>query len=125
MLRKALIALAASVALGIGVSPVIAAMHGGGFHGGGPEWIHGGGFHGGFHDGDRGRFDGRFFRPGFRGHFHHGFRDHDHDFGDSFSFLGFASYAYPYYYAPYGSCWQPRQVLTHYGWRWREVWVCG
>ena len=105
MLRKGLIALVVSVALGAGVAPGIAAMHDGGSH-------DGGGFHSGFHDGGHGRFHGRLFRPGFR----------DHGGYDFYHQYGYSPYAY---YAPYGSCWQPRRVMTPYGWRRIEVWVCG
>lgn len=131
MLRDALFALVASVALGAGVEPGMAAMHGGGgFQGGAPMWIphgfHSGGgerFHGGafgrFHDEDFRRFHDEDFGRFHDRDFHHHF--HDYNDEDFFLGVGFAPYAYP----PYDSCWQPRQVLTHYGWRWIEVWVCG
>jgi hypothetical protein len=105
MLRKSLIALVASVTLGAGVAPGIAAAHSGGFHGGGAAWTHGDGFHG-----DHGPFHG--------GEFHHGWRDHGWWDGPTFGFA-------PYAYLPYDSCWQPRHILTPHGWRWMEAWACG
>ena len=109
MLRKALIAIAACAALGAGVTPGIADMRGDGVHGDG------------FHEGHHGRHHDDLFRPGFRDHVRPGFREHGDGGYDFYHRYDFA----PYANAPYGSCWQPRRVMTQYGSQWRRFWVCG
>jgi hypothetical protein len=53
-------------------------------------------------------------------------RGHDGRFrGPNFAFGVYPGYdynSYDYDYDP--GCYQPRQVHTRYGWRWRQVWVC-
>jgi hypothetical protein len=53
-------------------------------------------------------------------------RGHDGRFrGPNFAFGVYPGYdynSYDYDYDP--GCYQPRQVYTRYGWRWRQVWVC-
>jgi hypothetical protein len=111
MLRKMMIALAASGALALAMAPTDAsARMGGGGRGGGGGFGHGGFAHGGFAHG--GFAHGGFARGGFR---HGGFR--------RFGFRGgpfFVGGYYPYYYG-YGGCWR----WVPGPWGLRRVWVCG
>ena len=145
MLRKIMIALMATVALGVLAPDAASARgggggggHGGGFHGGGGF----GGFHGGvaaFHGAPMGGVaafhGGPHFVGGFHPGFHPGFRRHFFIAGG-----GYVPYGYDDYYADYGypdqvyydggdveenSCALVRQrVHTPYGWRYRTVQVC-
>jgi len=96
MLRKFAIALAATLAIGAGVTATGALAFGHGGHGMGGHGFGGHGFHGGF---------------GFRG------------FGPGIGFYGSPYYGYGYGYGD--GCYQLRRVPTPYGWRLRRVWVCG
>jgi hypothetical protein len=102
MLRKAILALMAVAAIGIGSTSGVSA-HGGGHGGGGGGHGGGGGFHGG----------------GFRGG------------GVGFGYGGYyGGYGYPYGYGGYydddeGGCYLVRRrVMTRYGWRIRRVEIC-
>ena len=128
MLRKTLIALIASAAVGLAFAPSGAeARHGGGgggghmggghvggfsgarvggfsgTHMGGARFVHGGGMHriGGIH---RAHFHNRFF-----------FRHHHR----RFLFAG----GFPLYASDY-SCYRWVRVPTPWGWHWRHKWVC-
>lgn len=111
MLRKALIALVAALAVGVAFIPTESMARPGGGGGG----FHGGGHFGGGHFGGRGfagrGFAGRGFAGrGFRGRFYPGY-------GPGF-------YGAPYAYYGYYGCYRPQRVLTPWGWRWRQVYVC-
>jgi hypothetical protein len=100
MLRKMVMALAASAALAFAVAPTDASARGGMGHGGGGFAHGGGGFaHGGF-------ARGGFVHGGFR---RFGFFPHRR-----FLFAG----GYPYYY---GSCWR----WVPGPWGLHRAWVCG
>ena len=133
MLRKMMIALMATVALGLIVPGAASARGGGGgFHGGGFGGFHGGGF-GGFHGGG---FHGG---PHFAGGFHHGFGRHVFIAGGGYVPYGYyddgyySDYGYPdqvYYddgggYVEEGSCIiVHHRVHTRHGWRYRTVQDC-
>lgn len=52
-------------------------------------------------------------------------RDHDRGFrGPGFAFGYYPDYGYDDDYSYDAGCYQPRQVHTRHGWRWRRVWVC-
>jgi hypothetical protein len=112
MLRKMVMALAASAALALAVAPTDASARGGMGHGGG-GFAHGGG---GFAHGGGGFAHGGFARGGFvhGGFVHRGF----HRFGffphRRFFFAG----GYPYYY---GTCWR----WVPGPWGLHRAWVCG
>jgi hypothetical protein len=138
MLRKTLIALAATAALGIGAGTADARTGGGGGGGGGA--YHGGGGGGGggaaavhsggpshsfsapshvgpshvgpSHVGTMGPRSGTWRGANWNGGRHH----HRHD-----RFFFGAGFAGPYYGYGYDSCW--RLAQTYYGWQ--RVWVCG
>jgi hypothetical protein len=130
MLRKMMIALMATVALGV-VAPEAASARGGfggghagfgGFHGGGGGW-HGGGI--GFHHGGIGG-------PHFVGGFHPGFHRRVFIAGAGYGYYDDYPYdAYPDQvyddggYVEESSCSLVRQrVHTRHGWRTRAVQVC-
>ncbi len=147
MLRKMVIGLATIAAIGIASVPMYAAARGGGGHGGGGgshgggggSHGGGGGFHGGaaaFHGGAAafhggmatgGGFAGSRFaampgRTGFSGVSGRSFHNRHHF--RNFALFGIGgSYAYADY--PYDDCYDLVRVRTHYGWRWRRVYVCG
>ena len=133
MLRKTLIALAATAALGIGAGTADARTGGGGgggaYHGGGggggggAAAMHSGGPSHSFsapshvgpsHVGTMGPRSGTWRGANWNGGRHH----HRHD-----RFFFGAGFAGPYYGYGYGydSCW--RLAQTYYGWQ--RVWVCG
>ena len=135
MLRKTLIALAATAALGIGAGTADARTGGGGGGGGGGGAYHGGGGGGGggaaavhsggpshsfsapshvgpSHVGTMGPRGGNWRGANWNGGRHH----HRHD-----RFFFGAGFAGPYYGYGYDSCW--RLAQTYYGWQ--RVWVCG
>ncbi len=126
MLRKMVIGLATIAAIGIASVPMNAAARGGGFHGGAAAF-HGGAaaFHGGMATG--GGFAGSRFaampgRTGFSGVSGRSFHNRHHF--RNFALFGIGgSYAYADY--PYDDCYDLVRVRTHYGWRWRRVYVCG
>jgi hypothetical protein len=64
---------------------------------------------------------------GFRhgGHFRH--HRHFRNFAPFAVGFGVPYYYDNYYYAgyPYDDCYQTMRVPTRYGWRWRQVYVCG
>ena len=144
MFRKTLVALVASLALGAGIAPGVAAPRmmagpafGHGFAGGGMAF-HGGRFGSGprFFAQDGQRFHGQGFAmaPGRRflfarngAQFHRFDHRHFNDFGffafgAPFGYGAYDAYGYGSYYDP---CWQPRRVRTPYGWHWTQVWACG
>ena len=106
VLRKSLIALVASVALGAAVAPGVAAPHdGGGGQHGGFEARPGGGFH-----------DGDGFRGGWSHAGHDGWGSRSNDWRPGFD-------PFPYAFFPGGpydndQCYQPHRVLTPTGWHW-------
>jgi hypothetical protein len=125
--RRTLVALVASLALGAGIAPGVAAprimagpghgfaghafaghaFSGHGFSGHSGPWFHGGRYGPGWRSSNRSLYT----------------------FGFVPGFLGYGYGPYAYGYGPYGygsnACWQPRRVLTPSGWHWREAWVCG
>jgi hypothetical protein len=135
MLGRMVIGLATIAAIGIASVPMNASARGGGGGGhGGGAGSHGGGggFHGGgaaFHSGmaTGGGFAGNRFaampgRTGFSGMSGRGFHNRHHF--RNFAFFGIGG---PYAYADYSydDCYNLVRVWTHYGWRWRRVYVCG
>lgn len=147
MFKKIMIGLATVVALSA-YAPMDAAARGG--HGGGGGGFHsGGGFHGGggfrgagtLHGGGTFGGGGRFamsrvgmggarFAGISSGHFRGNFVHRRHHFRHFAPFaIGFGvPYLYDdYYYSnyPYDDCYRLRRVHTRYGWRWRQIYVCG
>lgn len=119
MWRKAVIALAAAVALGVAFVPTesMAQKGGHGFSGRSGGGFTGHGFAG------RGNFGGRGFvgRGNFAGH---RFAGRGFRYGRGY---GYGFYGYPYAFAGYGyydGCWRLRRVWTPYGWRWHRIYVC-
>jgi hypothetical protein len=150
MLRKMMIALMATVALGVfapgsasarggGFGGGHGGFGGGGFHGGGFGGFHGGGFHGGgfggWHGGVAGFHGGG---PHFVGGFHPGFHRHFFIAGAGYVPYGYYDDTYPYYdypdqvyyddgggYVEQSSCTLVHhRVHTRHGWRYRTVQVC-
>jgi hypothetical protein len=135
MLRKTAVILAALTIAGAAASTDASAQarwhggggHVGGFHGGGAMRWHGGAgarWHGGWRGGHwrGGYWRGGYWRgPYWRGGWGWGW-GWPAAFGVGWGLGYYGAYGYPYYY---GSCYRPVRVWTHYGWRWRRVWVCG
>lgn len=148
MLRKMMIALMATVALGA-LAPDAASARGGGFGGAGHGGFGGGGFHGGgfagFHGGGFGGWHGGVaafhgaphFAGVFHPTFHHGFHRHFFVAGGGYVPYDYYDDYYPYDvypdqvydddggYVEQGSCMiVHHRVHTRHGWRYRTIQVC-